>query len=66
MKKTVIYYEILDLDHPMYHPKTFNTLNEAKIELDKEYTNSTNEYWRNRRTGIQKVTVEKELLYSNK
>lgn len=69
--KTITYYQIKDLDHPMYHPETFNTFEEAKKVLDVEYTNRNkndghNDYWRNRRTGIQRVTVTTELLFDNK
>jgi len=68
---TTTRYRIADLDHPMYHPDTFDTFEEAQEVLDKEYTNRDkgdgfDENWRNRRTGVQKVTRTVETLSDNK
>lgn len=70
-KETTVHYRITDLDHPMRHPNSFGTYDEAKEALDENYTNrnkgdGSDEYWRNRRTGIQKVTTTVELLFDNK
>ena len=69
--KKVTYYQIYDLNHLMYHADKFDTLDEAKKVLKEQYTNRNkgdghDEYWRNRTSGIQKITVITEPICNNK
>lgn len=59
---TVTYYQIADANWGMYHVDVFNTEAEARAVIEKEYTNSSNEYWRNRPQVVIKVTTIKEVL----
>ena len=59
---TSTYYEIADANCGMCHPKTFQTEDEARKVIKEEYTNSDNEFWRNRKQIVIKVTVVKEVL----
>lgn len=66
--KTSTHFRLADSTHPMYHPETFETLEEAIEVLDKEYVNRSkgnryDTYWRSRTTTIQKVTTTIEDVY---
>ena len=66
IKKTVVYYVVADLDHPMRHTDIFKTLEEAQAVLNKKHTGSSADYWNERRNGIIKVTKTSEVIESNK
>lgn len=70
-KTKVVSYIVGDLDHPMRHGEKFKTKADAIEMCDREFTNRDkkdghDDYWRNRRTGVWKLTEIKELLYDNK
>lgn len=65
--QTVTYYEIADANWGMYHSKTFETEEEARRVIESEYENRSegdghDEYWRNRKQVVIKVTVDKKVL----
>jgi hypothetical protein len=56
-------YEVWDAHHPMGHSKSFDTEEEARQCIEKEYKNRNkgdghDEYWRNRESVVVKVTHE--------
>lgn len=64
---TYIYYEIADANWGMYHNKTFQTEQEAREVIKREYKNrkendGNDEYWRNRKQIVIKVTTTKTVL----
>lgn len=65
--ETKTFFEIVDADWDMYHPKTFETEEEARKVIREEYENRQkndgyDKYWRNRKQIVVKVTLTKEIL----
>ena len=61
--KKEIYFRIADANHAMYHPNRFVSEEEARKVIEKEYTNRNkndghDEYWRNRKQIVIKITEE--------
>lgn len=56
--KGKVHYEVTDLDHPMRHPIIFHT--------NRNKGDGHDDYWKNRRTGVQKVTTLVEVIFDNK
>lgn len=64
---THTHYEIADANWGMYHNKTFQTEQEAREVIEREYKNrkendGNDEYWRNRKQIVIKVTTTKTVL----
>lgn len=65
--QTITYYEIADANWGMYHVDTFETEEEAREVIKTEYQNRSkndgnDEYWRNRKQVVIKVTTNREVL----
>lgn len=61
--KNEIYFRIADANHAMYHPNKFESEEEARKTIEKEYTNRNkndghDDYWRNRKQIVIKITEE--------
>jgi hypothetical protein len=64
---TRTYFQIADANLDMYHIKSFETEAEAREVIKNEYENCSmnngyDEYWRNRKQVVIKVTVTQEVL----
>jgi hypothetical protein len=64
---TQTYFQIADANWGMYHLETFNTEEEARKVIRDVYENRSkndghDEYWRNRKQIVIKITTTKEVL----
>jgi hypothetical protein len=64
---TKIWFTIADANWGMYHPKEFETEEEARKVIQDEYQNrsendGSDEYWRNRKQVVIKHTITKDVL----
>jgi len=64
---TRTYFQIADANWGMYHVNTFQTEEEAREIIQTEYQNrskndGSDEYWRNRKQVVIKVTIIQEVL----
>ncbi len=61
-------FRIADANWGMYHNTDFDTVDEALVKMDKEYTNrntgdaDSDNYWRNRKHVVLKITTIQEVL----
>ena len=65
--ETRTYFQIADANWGMYHKDTFQTEEEARKVIETEYQNrskndGSDEYWRNRKQVVIKVTTIQEVL----
>jgi hypothetical protein len=64
---TRTYFQIADANSEMYHTDIFETEEEARKVIQTEYQNrskndGSDEYWRNRKQIVIKVTTTQEVL----
>lgn len=64
---TRTYFQIADANCGMYDAETFKTEEEARKVIDTQYVNrckkdGSDEYWRNRKQVVIKVTITQEVL----
>ena len=64
---TRTYFQIADANWGMYHTDTFQTEEEARKVIETEYQNrskndGSDEYWKNRKQVVIKVTTTQEVL----
>lgn len=65
--RTNTWFEIVDANWGMYHPDKFETEEAARKVIETEYQNrskndGSDEYWRNRKQVVIKVTKTIEVL----
>lgn len=60
--RTTVFFRIADANWGMYHSEDFNSEAEAREVIEIKYTNSENEYWRNRPQVILKITTTQEVI----
>jgi len=65
--ETKTYFQIVDANWGMYHPKKFETEEEAREVIKAEYKNRSkndghDDYWRGRKQVVIKVTTTHEVL----
>ena len=64
---TKTYFQIADANWGAYHSETFETEEEARKVIETQYENrckkdGSDEYWRNRKQVVIKVTTTHEVL----
>ena len=64
---TRTYFQIADANWGMYHTENFSTEEEARKVIEKEYQNrckndGSDEYWKNRKQIVIKITTTQEVL----